>query len=35
MGALMMFAFVIVVANTAGLYYWRQEHKDKTKKSGC
>lgn len=34
MGALIMFGFIIVVANTAGLYYWHQEHKDKQQKTG-
>lgn len=31
----MMFGFIIVVANVAGLYYWHQEHKRKPKKTGC
>ena len=35
MGALIMFAFIIVVANAAGLYYWYQEHKSKPKNTGC
>ncbi len=29
-----MFAFIIVVANTAGLYYWHQDHKGQSKKTG-
>ena len=35
MGALIMFAFIIVVANAAGLYYWYQELKSKPKITGC
>lgn len=33
MGALMMFAFIIVVANVGGLYFWYQDHKNTTKKT--
>ena len=35
MGALIMFAFIIVVANAAGLDYGYQEHKSKPKNTGC
>ena len=29
MGALVMFALAIIIANVAGIYYWRQDRKEK------
>ena len=31
MGALIMFALAIAIATSAGLYYWRQDRKEKKK----
>ena len=29
MGALVMFALAIIIANVAGIYYWRQDRKER------
>ena len=35
MGALMMYAFVIIVALVSGIYYWRKDHMTDTTNKNC